>query len=198
MYMVWPLNRLPAAPEPAIPDGYSVRSCRESDWSALRTLIDVDGPIPDKSWEFLLDRIVPGGAFLGVHGASGRPVATASAVHDPRATRYYFPFGGEVGYVTVDPLHRRKGLGRLVVARVVARLIEAGYRHIFVGVQGWRLPAIKCYLSLGFLPFVHHADLLPRWRRICEQLGWPVRKMEWPQSLAAFVGTTDEPDENLG
>jgi hypothetical protein len=51
-------------------------------------------------------RIVPGGAFPGIHAKSGRPAATASAVHNPRATRYYVPFGGEVGYVTVDPGQR--------------------------------------------------------------------------------------------
>jgi len=198
MYMVWPINRLPSPPSLAVPSGYVAQRCLESDLGPVRTLIDSDGPISERAWESFLDRIVPEGAFLATHAQSGQPVATASAVHNPRATRYYFPFGGEVGYVTVDPLHRRKGLGRLVVARVVARLIEAGYRHIFVGVQGWRLPAIKCYLSLGFLPFLHHADLLPRWRRICEQLDWPVREMEWPQSLAAVVGTTHEPDENRG
>jgi mycothiol synthase len=189
MYMVWPLHRLPAAPEPAPPDGYCVRACLVSDWSALRALIDAEGPIQDSAWESLLDRVVPGGAFLGVHAESGRPVATASAVHNPRATRYYFPFGGEVGYVSVDPMHRRKGLARLVVARAVGRLIEAGYRHIFVGVQGWRLPAVQCHLSLGFVPFLHHEDLLPRWRRVCGQIGWAVREGEWPQSLSAVVGS---------
>jgi mycothiol synthase len=190
MYMVWPLNRRPAAPDPAIPDGYLVRACLDSDWSVLRAQIDAEGPITDKEWESFIDRIVPSGAFLGFHAGSGRAVATASALHNPRATRYYFPFGGQVGYVSVDPLYRRKGLGQVVVARVVARLIEAGYRHIFLGVQGWRLPAIRCYLRLGFVPFLHHEDLLPRWLRVCEQIGWAVQEREWPQSLSAVVGTT--------
>jgi mycothiol synthase len=184
MYMVWPIDRLPAAPAAVIPNGYVVRSCRESDLPAVRTLIDADGPIGDRAWEWFVDRIVPGGAFLIVHAESGRPVATASAVHNPRAARYYFPFGGEVGYVTVDPAHRGRGLGRAVVARVVGRLIEAGYRHIFVGVQGWRLPAVKCYLRLGFVPLLHNSELLPRWRRICEQIGWAVTDAEWPRSVS--------------
>jgi mycothiol synthase len=193
MYMVWPLAWLPTAAQPALPEGYSVRACLESDLSVLRILIDAEGPVSDNAWESFLDRIVPGGAFLGVHTKSGRAVATASAVHNPRATRYYFPFGGEVGYVSVDPRHRRNGLGRLVVARVVARLIEAGYHHIFVGVQGWRLPAVKCYLSLGFVPFLHDAALLPRWRRVCEQIGWAVREGEWPHTLSSVVGAQPIP-----
>jgi mycothiol synthase len=193
MYMVWPIPRLPVAPAAIVADGYAVRQCLEADLSALRAVIDSDEPVSDQAWDDFRDRIIPGGAFLVVEAGSGRPVATASASHNPRATRYYFPFGGEVGYVSVDPLHRRKGLGRLVVARVVARLLEAGYRHIFVGVQGWRLPAVRCYLSLGFVPFLHNEDLLPRWRRVCGEVGWPVREGDWPQSLSAVVGSWAEP-----
>jgi mycothiol synthase len=184
MYMVWPISRLPVAPAPVVSDGYSVR-CLEDDLSAVRAVIDSDEPIDDQAWEAFRDGIIPAGAFLIVETSSGKPVATASALHNPRATRYYFPFGGEIGYVTVDPGHRGKGLGRAVVALVVARLIEAGYRNIFLGVQGWRLPAVKCYLRLGFVPLLHRDDLLPRWRWICEQIGWAIQEAEWPRSLAA-------------
>jgi mycothiol synthase len=183
MYMVWSIDRLPALPARVVPEGYVLRTCTGSDLNAVRTLIDTDGPIGDKEWEHFVDRILPSGAFLSIQAESGSPVGTASAMHNPRATRYYFPFGGQVGYVAVDAAHRGKGLGRALVAQVVARLMEAGYRHIFVGVQGWRLPAVKCYLSLGFVPLVHDAALLPRWRRICEQIGWAVREEDWPRSL---------------
>jgi mycothiol synthase len=188
MYMVWPVNRLSTAPKHATPDGYLVRPCSEPELGALRGVIDADLPMTDRAWDDFRDRIIPGGAFLGLHVASGKPVATASAVHNPRATRFHFPFGGEVGYVTVDSAHRGKGLGRVVAARVVGRLIEAGYRHIFVGVQGWRLPAVQLYLRLGFVPLLHNAELLLRWRRICEQIGWANHEGEWPQSLASVAG----------
>ena len=187
MYMVWPILRLPVAPAAVIPNGYAVERCLECDLSAVRAVIDSDEPISDQAWQSFRDRIIPGGAFLVVEAEGGRPIATASASHNPRATRCYFPFGGEIGYVTVDSLHRGKGLGRAVVALAVARLIEAGYLHIFVGVQGWRLPAVKCYLRLGFVPLLHADDLLPRWRRICEQIGWAVPESEWPRSLASLA-----------
>src|SRR5262249_29591407 len=127
MYMVWPIAQLPVAPAAVVADGYVVRQCLERDLSALRAVIDADEPINDQAWETFRDRIIPGGAFLIVEAGSGRPVATASASHNPRATRCYFPFGGEIGYVTADPMHRGKGLGRAVVALAVGRLIEAGY-----------------------------------------------------------------------
>jgi mycothiol synthase len=193
MYMVWPIERLPAAPERMVPAGYAVRPCLDQDLGAVRALIDADGPLTESAWDGFRDRIVPGGALLVVHEGSGQPVATASAVHNPRASRYYFPFGGEVGYLSVAPEHRCRGLGGAVVARVVARLIAAGYRHIFVGVQGWRLPAVRCYLRLGFVPLLHADGLLPRWRGVCEQIGWTVREVEWPQSLAMIATDRAEP-----
>jgi mycothiol synthase len=162
MYMVRPFNRLPTVPERADPVGYLIRAYREAEVGIVRGLVDVDGPLTERAWEDFRDRIIPGGTFLGIHVASGTPVATASAIHNPRATRYYFPFGGEVGYVAVDSAHRRHGLGRALVGRTVNRMIDAGYRHIFVGVQRWRLSALKCYLSLGFVPLVHNEGLLPR------------------------------------
>jgi mycothiol synthase len=189
MYMVWPINRRPSPPSPAVPSGYVVERCLESDLGLVRTLIDSDGPISDRAWECFLDRIVPEGAFLAAHAESGQPVATASAIHNPRATRFYFPFGGEVGYLHVDPAHRGKGLGRTLVALVLGRLIEAGYRHIFVGVQGWRLPAVKCYLRLGFVPHLHADELLPRWRRVCQELEWTDSETDWPTSLASITGS---------
>src|SRR5437879_537687 len=112
MYMVWPIDRLPTAPAAAVPSGYAVRQYLEPDLGGVRAVIDADEPIGDRAWESFRDRIVPGGAFLIAEVASGRSVATASASHNPRATRHCFPFGGEVGYVAVDPGHRGKGVGR--------------------------------------------------------------------------------------
>jgi hypothetical protein len=97
MYMVWPLNRLPAASVPALPGDYAVRRCLDPDLSAVRAVIDSDEPISDQAWASFRDHILPGGAFVIVEIARGLPVATASASHNPRATRHYFPFGGEIG-----------------------------------------------------------------------------------------------------
>jgi mycothiol synthase len=193
MYMVWPIGRLPSPPTAAAPAGYVARPCLAPDLGAVRALIDADGPVPDRAWESFLDRVVPGGAFLIAHAGTGEPVATASALHNPRATRYYFPFGGEVGYLAADPAHLGKGVGRAAVALVVARLIGAGYRHIFVGVQGWRLAAVRCYLRLGFVPLLHADGLLPRWRRVCGEIGWAVNESDWPKSLADVTESAAEP-----
>jgi mycothiol synthase len=188
MYTVWPTNRLQSPPIRALPSDYAIAACAEDDLPSVRRLIDADEPIPEQAWSWLCDRILPAGAIGITHRPSGRLVATACAVHNPRATRHYFPFGGEVGYVTVDPAHRRRGLGHAVVARVLTRFLEAGYRTIFVGVQGWRLPAIRCYFGLGFVPLLHDDTLLPRWQRICRTIGYRVDERDWPRRLDEVMG----------
>jgi hypothetical protein len=63
MYMVWPVNRLPAVSVPVVPSGYVVLQCHEPDLSGVRAVIDADGPIGDRAWESFRGRIVPGGGL---------------------------------------------------------------------------------------------------------------------------------------
>jgi mycothiol synthase len=130
-----------------------------------------------------LDCVLPNGLFILWHTANNQIVGTAGAIHNPRGGRYYFPFGGALGYLVVHPDHRRTGLGKVLTALAVRRLLDAGYQTIWVGVQGFRLPAIKTYLKLGFVPFLHQVGLAERWRRICDQIEWPYTPDLWPTGL---------------
>jgi mycothiol synthase len=182
MLMVWPIERLPSVPQAAVPGGYIGRTCLEPDRGVALTLIAGEWP-EEEERQHAFDDVLPGGAFLMVHAETGEPVATAIAKRVAGGVGD-FPLVGTVCYVVVHPLHRGKGLGRTVTALAVAHLIEAGYRHIFLRVDGWRLPAIRCYLQLGFVPLLIEDDLLVRWRRICDQIGCPGNQAEWPRSLA--------------
>jgi mycothiol synthase len=90
------------------------------------------------------------------------------------------PFGGELGWVAVDPDHRRKGLSTAVCASVTARLIHAGYQDIYLYTEDFRLAALALYLKLGYPPFIHAPDMLDRWRHVCEALGWMFTPDESP------------------
>jgi mycothiol synthase len=168
--MVWPIERLPSAPQEPIPEGYALRWHFEPGCSAIGTLIASEWPGEEDGW-------YPENTILLVHAETGQPVATAR-------TGRGSSFGGVITYVVVDPLHRGKGLGRAVTALAVARLMEAGCRQIFLQVAGWRLPAVRCYLRLGFVPPLLDDEYLPLWQRICGQIGWPAQEGEWPRSLA--------------
>src|SRR5215469_11638926 len=183
MYMLWPDGR--SAPSlRAVPVAYSLTTIASEDIDKARLVIEIDGPLSDSAWSQFRDAVVPDGMFVIQERGASAWVGTISAVHNPAATRFYFPGGGEVGYLFVAPEHRRQGLGTALIAAAVRRLCQGGYRHIFLGVQSWRLPAIRAYLSAGFQPFIHSAELLPRWRSVFAALGREARDGEWPTKLA--------------
>lgn len=183
MYMLWPQDR----PTPALisnPAGYNLSVVLSEDMDKARPLIEMDGPLTDSGWRRFLDSVVPDGMFVVEEQTSFSWVGTISAVHNPAATRFYFPGGGELGYLFVAPEHRRKGLGFALIVAAVRRLHQAGYRHIFLGVQSWRTSAIQAYLRAGFCPFINTPALLPRWRSVYAALGQEAREAEWPTCLA--------------
>ncbi len=111
-----------------------------------------------------------------VHVESDEVVATAMALQDQLE---FGCLGGELGWLACDPAHRGKGLGQAVSAAVTVRLIRAGFRHIHLYTEHWRLPALKTYLKLGYVPFLYNSEMWEQWRTICEQLKWPFTPEAW-------------------
>jgi mycothiol synthase len=185
LYMLWPGHLLTLPPGAELPKEYTARPYAQGDDDALKSLLAAENwGLNDEQWKGYKDRLLPNGLFVISHTDSNTLVATAGAVHNPSPGRYYFPFGGELALLIVDPEHRGQGLGQTVSALVVQRFLSAGYECIRVGVQGFRLAAVKTYLKLGFVPFLHHEDLPSRWKRICDQIGWPYIPDEWPRTLS--------------
>src|SRR5215470_2320662 len=154
MYMLWP-RRLSAPALPPIPAAYNLLAIASEEFDKARPVIEMDGPLSDGAWSWFRNSVVPDGMFVMEERASSTRVGTISGVHNPAATRFYFPGGGELGYLVVAPEHRRRGLGAVLIAAAVRRLLQGGYRNIFLGVQSRRLPAIRSYLTAGFQPFIH-------------------------------------------
>lgn len=177
--MLWPC-RLDVVPVPCLPTNYKLRTYRDGDDEALFELLESDGEGMDhRAWQEYRDTLLPNGLFV-IEDSARCLVATAGAVHNPNAARYYFPFGGELGYLIVAQPHRRRGLGRAVCLAVVQRLLSAGYNSIRLCVQEHREAAIRNYLSIGFEPFLHSHETEERWKRICEQLGIGFTPETWP------------------
>jgi mycothiol synthase len=108
--------------------------------------------------------------------ASGKIVASAMGIHDPADPN---PGGSELGWVAGDPAHAGRGLGRAVCAAVTKRLIESGYRDIYLLTDDWRIPALKLYLKMGYIPLLFTPEMAERWHLICVNLGWPYTPEEW-------------------
>jgi GNAT superfamily N-acetyltransferase len=56
----------------------------------------------------------------------------------------------ELGRLMVSPLHRRQGLGRTLVERLVAICVARGCPEIWVRLFPANLAALRCYQSAGF------------------------------------------------
>jgi GNAT superfamily N-acetyltransferase len=182
MYMLWTHTQEARGPAP-LPPGYVMRPIPSEEIDRARPVVEIDGVLTDSQWNGFRDRIVPDGLFTIEHQPTSADVGTISALHNPAATRFYFPGGGELGYLVVARDHRRQGLGSALVRTAVQRLHEAGYRHIFVGVQGWRLPAVRCYFRAGFRPFLHAPELAPRWKAIFRTFDLDADEAGWPEQL---------------
>jgi mycothiol synthase len=178
LQMLWPEARLNAPPTVELPPGYHLRTYRPGDETRFYELMALAG-WPGWDMEKLepwLYRILPEGWFMAVHTASDKLVATTMATHDPT---WVEPFCAELGWVAADPAHTGKGLGTAVVAAATTRMIAAGYRHIHLYTEHYRLPALKIYLKLGYLPYLPDSEIVPVWRQVCEQLDRPIELEEW-------------------
>jgi mycothiol synthase len=178
LQMVWPEHLLSAPPAVRLPPGYRLRTYRPGDEARFYEIMDLAGwpGWDDARLAPWIARVLPGGWFLAVHEARDEIVASAMAVHSHSAQH---PFGGEIGWVAADPAHTGRGLGLAVSAAATARLIAAGYRNIHLYSEDWRLPALKTYLKLGYVPFLYAPGMAERWQAICAELAWPFTPEEW-------------------
>lgn len=168
-YLVWPERQRP--PSVDLPDGYSLRTYCQDDRDALQGLLCEHWAIDDSAFQDFIDRVLPSGLFLIETRASGDLVGTAAAIHNPKASRHYFPFGGEIAYLYVSDGHRREGIGRAVSAAATRRLHDAGYTSIRAGTRN--PAAILLFLDLAFKPFSRSTEEVGAWRSIYDQLGLP-------------------------
>jgi mycothiol synthase len=161
-------------------NNYYLSTYKDSDKDHYMELIESEGwKLNEEQFESFYNRILPEGLFIMKERETGHIVSTAVALHNPTSSHYYFPFGGEIGFVVTKPKHRGKGLGHNVFLKATWRLIEAGYKSIRVVTNDQRLPALKTYLKAGFLPFIYQHDMEERWNHVCQQLNWPIETSKW-------------------
>ncbi|MCJ7752916.1 MAG: GNAT family N-acetyltransferase [Armatimonadetes bacterium] len=157
-------------PEVAVPAGYLIRTYRHGDSAAWCRLIN--GGIGGEWTEAGLQEEMDGAKdfqaadlFFAVEGEE--VVGTTWALR-----RESFPLGvGSVHMLAVEPEHRRRGLGRLLVLFALRRFCEQGIAGARLQTDDVRLPAIKIYLGVGFRPLLTHESHLERWRKVYRKLG---------------------------
>jgi mycothiol synthase len=180
LQMLWPENLLHSPPGVNLPADYEIRTYEPRDRDAYLKLMASAGftAFTESNLQEWLKRVLPKGLFVILHRPTGEMAATTMATHNPSDLH---PFGGELGWVAGSPAHAGKGLGRAVCAAVVARFLQAGYERIYLKTDDWRLPAIKVYLQLGFVPFLFTTGMEERWKTVCGKLKWAFTPDRWPR-----------------
>jgi mycothiol synthase len=91
-----------------------------------------------------------------------KPVATASAWLMPA-------YGEACGYlhmVGVMKEHSGRGLGLQVSLAALHQMLKEGRSHAVLETDDFRIPAIKTYFKLDFVPMLTHDSHEQRWSRI--------------------------------
>ena len=168
--MIWPDARMSHWPEWQVPTGYLLRHFRKGDEEAYLELMHIAG---FNDWNrdnlnAVLKSAVPNGIVFVEHVATAKIVATAMGWHKQSPL---FPDGYEMGWVAADSTHKGKGLGQIVTNAATRALLEHGARRIYLLTDDWRLPAIKTYLKVGYVPLYHKPGMKRYWHKLFITLG---------------------------
>lgn len=160
-------------PKLELPAGYGMRSYLEGDevhWARIitdsfggreRTAQDTRDQITER------DVFLPDGFYLATY--RGIPVGTACAWTDVLDERDV----GNVHMVGVVTEHTGHKLGKWVSLAVLRYLRDNGFKCAKLDTDDFRIPAVKTYLNLGFIPVYVEEGQPERWRKIFEKLKLP-------------------------
>ena len=160
------LDDLP--PPPPLPAGYGLRRAAAADAEGLAAVLaSAFGPewTAGRVRQALLDAPDVETTFLVEVG--GEAVATAAARLLPACC----PGSGYLHWVGVHADHRGQRLGSAVSLAVLRRFRDLGCRDAVLETDPPRLPAIRTYLTLGFVPEPVAPEHEVLWREILDQLG---------------------------
>ena len=157
-------------PELELPVGYGMRTYRTGDevhWARIisdsfggreRTAQDTENEITGR------DVFVPDGLYFATH--QGVPVGTACAWRQSVDEK-------DVGYVHMVGVvaeHTGHKLGKWVSLAVLCYFRDNNFKCSMLDTDDFRIPAIKTYLNLGFIPVYVEEGQPERWRNIFKKL----------------------------
>ncbi len=176
LQMAWPVYLLHTPPAVRLCPGYLMRTYQPGDEDPFLNLMKMAGwnDWDKQRLDPWFQRLLPGGWYVAIHEMSGQMVASCMALRSEA-----YSSGGELGWLAGAPTHSGKGLGLSVSAAVTARFIEEGYRIIHLYSEDYRLPALKIYLRLGYVPLLNTKAMSDRWKVICNRLRWPFTPEKW-------------------
>jgi mycothiol synthase len=157
------LDELPEVPP--LPGGYTLRTFADGDMpSLIATLADSFHEYWD---EARVARELTAAAdvqtvYVVAHG--DRVVGTASSRYVPER----YPDAGYIHWVGVSSEHLRRGIASALLVRILHEFLERGYPSAVLETDDFRIPAIRSYMKLGFVPIydVRGEDHRGRWSKV--------------------------------
>jgi len=152
--------------ELAIPEPYGIRSEGQGDDKAWERIIFES--FGDKySYRIMTDdKAYRPERVLFVTDENDMPVATAASwtIDD------YPEDCAVLHMVGVLPDHSGHRLGLHVSLAAMMQAKSEGYARMVLRTDDWRIPAIKTYLRLGYIPVVVHENHIVRWKEVLHKI----------------------------
>jgi mycothiol synthase len=150
------------------PEGYDLRPAGPEDVEGIAAVL-VSAFGPEWSAQRVRDALLdaPDVKETYVVACKGQPVATASA----RLVPDRYPDSGYLHWVATHQAHRGRRLGALVSLAALHYFRGAGCRDAVLETDPPRLPAIRTYLKLGFVPEIVVPEHQAIWHEILATLG---------------------------
>ena len=157
------LDELPAIPP--LPSGYTLRTFADGDMpSLIATLAESFREYWDEARVARELTAAPDVQTVYVVAHGDRVIGTASSRFVP--ARY--PEAGYIHWVGVASEHVRRGIASALLVRVLHEFVERGYPAAVLETDDFRIPAIRSYMKLGFVPVydVRGEDHRARWSKV--------------------------------
>lgn len=166
-------SNLDGLPEIKVPDGYEIRTYEEGDDIHWVNVINASFGEAFTTADFYKDigrKSLFNPEALYFVTFQGTPVGTTYA-------RILVPGESEMGsvhMVAMAPKHTGQRLGKSVTLCALHFFQQRHFTCAILGTDDFRLPAIKTYLNLDFVPVYIDVDHAKRWSRIFPKLGLPI------------------------
>ncbi len=150
-------------------DGVTIRTYREGDealWAEIMNDNDMGEWTVESVKKSLVDQPVfdPMGLFFADY--AGRTIGSACAWKMSEEEKD----DGRLHMVCVRGDARGMGVGRSLIVRVLQYFAEHGFSQSTLTTDDHRLPAITCYLELGYEPFYVDETHKDRWKEVFSQI----------------------------
>jgi mycothiol synthase len=161
------------SPAYRIPEGFFIREATEkdgADW--CKCCLNGELNVNECSFDIFKQRMLDDSTvsinnIFMICDNNGNVAGTATA---RRPTENHYENIGILHMVAVADEYKGKGLAGPVCEAAVNRVRSMGYKGCYLSTDDFRLPAIKTYLKLSFIPIITDDEMRVRWEKVLKQL----------------------------